>query len=354
MDGNLEKEFLYSYMNAHAPVGMEKEGQKIWKDFVSQYAPVKQDSYGTAYAILEGTTSKKVVIEAHCDEIAWIVTQVESDGYIRVKRAGGSDSAIAASMPVIIHTHSGEKIQGVFGHPAIHTRSRGKEEAPDDHELWIDIGVSPKDKVIELGIEVGCLVTFNAPFYELGEYFVGKSIDNKIGGYIIAMALKTIKERDIKLPYHLYVVNSVQEEVGLYGARKIAKLLEADIALVHDVTHNTNHPKMNKAKDGDIKGGEGPCVEYTSQNHRGFVSLIREVAKKRKIPLQLSVGSYGNDTMAFFLENTVTAIIATPLKYMHTTVEMAHKKDVEDCIELFVEVLIKLGEPFKVNELTTP
>ena len=148
----------------------------------------------------------------------------------------------------------------------------------------------------------------------------------------------------------MYVANSVQEEVGLHGAKKIAKHLQADLALVHDVCHNTNTPKINKAKDGDNKGGEGPCLEYTAQNHRDINHMLREVALDNKIPVQLTVGSYGNDTMAFFMENTPTAILATPLKYMHTTVEMAHKKDVKNCIKLFVKFLEALT-PEKISEI---
>jgi putative aminopeptidase FrvX len=357
MDGNMtETEFLKDYLNAHSPVGGEKEGQDIWCKFVEQYAKVRRDPYGTAVATLFGELEDlsdvefgeeieippKVVIEAHCDEIAWCVSYIESDGYIRVKRAGGSDNMIAASMPVIIHSHDGKKIPGVFGHPAVHTREKYTEMSPEVDSLWIDTGLPSKEAVLTAGVEVGCLITFNVPFYELGDYYVGKALDNKIGGYIIAMALKTLKEEECKLPYDLYVVNSVQEEVGLYGAKRIAKELQAQVAIVHDVTHNTSHPKMNKAKEGDIKGGEGPCLEFTAQNHRGLNSLIRGVAKSSGIPLQLAVGSFGNDTTAFFLENTTTAIIATPLKYMHTTVEMAHKKDVENCITLFVEFLKSL------------
>jgi putative aminopeptidase FrvX len=149
------------------------------------------------------------------------------------------------------------------------------------------------------------------------------------------------------------VVNSVQEEVGLYGARMIAKKLQADIALVHDVCHNTNHPKMNKSKDGDIKGGEGPCLEYTAQNHRKIINKFKEIAKDYEIPLQNTIGSYGNDTMSFFLENTPTAILASPLKYMHTTVEMVHKQDVQNAIDLFTKVLTEMT-PEWIEDVKNP
>lgn len=343
------KKFLKKYLDAYAPVAQESEGQQVWCNYVNNFADsVAVDSYGTAVAIrLAGFRSslvetKKVVIEAHCDEIAWIITQVESDGMIRVKRHGGSDNMIAPSKSVIIHTHTGKKVAGVFGWPAAHTRDNYTEKGYEPHELWIDTGVANKEAVEALKVEVGCLVTFDTPFSELGDYYIGRSLDNKIGGYIIAETLRRLYTSEIRLPFDLYVVNSVQEEVGLYGAKMIAKKLQADIALVHDVCHNTNTPKLNKAKDGDIKGGLGPCLEYTAQNHRKINTKLREIATDLNIPLQLTVGSYGNDTMAFFLENTPTAILATPLKYMHTTVEMAHKEDVESAIDLFYEFLLNI------------
>lgn len=354
------KQFLYDYLNAFAPVAQETEGQQIWTDYIKPYVNfLKQDAYGTSYGILTHkaksgdpikTHTHKVVIEAHCDEIAWIITHIEDSGMIRVKRHGGSDNMIAPSKTVMIHTHNGTKVRGLFGWPAIHTRDSYTEMGYDQHELWVDTGLKDKKAVTKAGVEVGNLITFDTQLEEIGDYYVGRSLDNKIGGYIIAEVLRTIVDEGINLPYDLYVVNSVQEEVGLYGAKKIAKELQADLALVHDVCHNTNTPKIEKAKDGDNKGGEGPCLEYTAQNHREINQMLRDVAKDNKIPVQLTVGSYGNDTMAFFMENTPTAILATPLKYMHTTVEMAHKKDVKNCIKLFVEFLKRLT-PEKINEI---
>jgi len=350
------KQFLYDYLNAYAPVAQETEGQTIWSDYIKPYCDfLKQDAYGTSYGVLRGRTgsqksSNKVVIEAHCDEIAWIITYIEDSGMIRVKRHGGSDNMIAPSKTVMIHTHTGTKVRGLFGWPAIHTRKSYTEMGYEQEELWIDTGLNDKKEVLAAGVEIGNLVTFDTKLEEIGDYYVGRSLDNKIGGYIIAEALRKIYEKGVGLPYDLYVVNSVQEEVGLHGAKKIAKHLQADLALVHDVCHNTNTPKINKAKDGDNKGGEGPCLEYTAQNHRDINHMLREVALDNKIPVQLTVGSYGNDTMAFFMENTPTAILATPLKYMHTTVEMAHKKDVKNCIKLFVKFLEALT-PEKISEI---
>lgn len=345
--------FIYRYLNAYAPVGQETEGQRIWTNEIKKYVDrVEKDPYGTVVATIQSEASRflgertSVVIEAHADEIAWIVTHIEEDGFLRVKRHGGSDNMIAPSKDVVIHTHCGRALNGVFGWPAVHVRDKYTEMGPDQHELWIDLGLENKEAVLSAGAEVGNLVTFNDPLRKIGDYWTGRSLDNKIGGYIIAEVVKRIHERNIKFWFDLHIVNSVQEEVGLYGAKMIAKRLGADLALVHDVCHNTNTPKMNKSKDGDIKGGKGPTIQYTAQNHRMINALIRQTASDNNLPLQLEVGSYGNDTMAFFLENTPAAIISTPLKYMHTTVEMAHVNDVENAIELFIETLNNITPEF--------
>ena len=340
-DGN--KKFLKEYLNAFSPVGKEFEGQKVWVDYVKPFVDeMKVDAYGTAYGLIEGTGDKKVILEAHCDEIAWIITNIESNGMIRVKTNGGSDNMIAPSMTVFVHTHDDKKIPGVFGWPAIHTREKRVDMGPEVHDLWVDLGVDSAKKVAKLGVEVGNCVTFDQEFFELGKYYVGRSLDNKIGGYIIAEVARELKEEEMVLPFDLYIVNAVQEEVGLFGSRLIAQTIKPDIALVHDVTHNTDSPKMNKAKSGDVKGGAGPVIEYSSQNHKDLIQLVRDVAKDKEVPLQLSVGSFGNDTVSFFLENVPTVIVASPLKYMHTTVEMVHKDDVKNAILVFKETLKKL------------
>ena len=345
--------FLEQYMNACSPVGAEWEGQTIWSNYLKPYVDkIDQDNYGTVYGIIRSKAQDgkkesqryKVVIEAHCDEIAWQVTAIDSSGIIHVTKCGGSDSAIAPSKKVIIHTKDGRKIPGVFGFPAIHVRKTTEEKAPKPENLTIDVGYNTRSTVVEkLGIEAGDLVTFDEQFSVLGWHYTGKALDNKIGGYIIAQVAKKLKENSVELPFDLYVVNSVQEEVGLLGAKNIAQKIKANVALVHDVCHATDGvPGMSRIKNCDISTGAGPTLEYASQNHKGLLRFIRGVAAKEKIAYQVEVGSQGNDTMGFFLADTVTAIIASPLKYMHTTCEMVHKKDVTLAIELFYHCLVNM------------
>ena len=338
-------EFLYNYINAYSPVAQEWEGQKIWSNYIKQYVDYLEcDNYGTVYGVIKSYTdfNYRVVIEAHCDEISWIITKIDQDGLIYVARNGGSDSLIAPSKKALIHTRENGKISCVFGFPAIHTRDTSKDVSPKPSDLFVDAGFDKKEDVLSAGIEVTNIITFEETFSELGNYYVGKSLDNKIGGYIISQVVKRLYENKIELPYDLYIVNSVQEEVGLYGAKNIAQLLKANVALVHDVCHATNTPTISTIKNGDIKCGKGPTLEYSAQNHRKLLDFIREVAVENKIDYQLEVGGPGNDTIGFFLANTVTAIIASPLKYMHTTCEMVNKFDVENAIELFYQCLLKM------------
>lgn len=347
----MSKEFLKSYINAYSPVAQEWEGQQIWAEYLKQFVTeMHSDSYGTVYGIIKSNqqmytpdnTRYKVVIEAHCDEISWMITHIDKEGMIYVTKHGGSDAAIAPSKSVLIHTRKNGKVRGVFGFPAIHVRKTVDEKAYKPENLWIDTGLNDKKAVEAAGIEVCNIVTFESELSELGDYYCGKSLDNKIGGYIIAEVTRKIKENNVELPFDLYVVNSVQEEVGLHGARLIAQKLNANIALVHDVCHATDTPTMSKIKNCDIKAGEGPTLEYAPQNHRKILDYIRDTADSKNIKYQVEVGSMGNDTMGFFFANTPTAIIASPLRYMHTTVEMVHKKDVEAAIELFYQCLVNM------------
>jgi len=339
----VSKEFLYEYLNAYSPVAQESEGQKVWTDYLYKYVDeIHHDHYGTAYGVIKSgvKNAKKVVIEAHCDEISWMISHIDSDGYVYVVRHGGSDQQIAPSKTVVIHTRKNGRIKGVFGWPAVHVR-KGKEQAPSLDNIFIDVAAHSKDEASEMGIEVGNIVTFDDRLFEMGDYYVGKALDNKIGGYIIAEVTRRLVEQKIKLPYDLYIVNSVQEEVGLYGARMIANRIKPDVALVTDVCHITKSPMYNVKKDCETIGGNGCAIEHTAQNHRQLIEMFRECGDENDIKYQLTIGSYGNDTMGFFLADggIPTAIIATPLKYMHTTVEMAHKEDVESVIKMYIQSL---------------
>ncbi|MBS1487615.1 MAG: M42 family metallopeptidase [Bacteroidetes bacterium] len=348
------KQFLYSYLNNASPTGFESSGQQIWLDYVKPYVNSHLvDVYGTAVGIVNPKAAYKVVIEAHADEISWFVNYITDEGYIYVRRNGGSDHQIAPSMRVNIHTEKGI-VKGVFGWPAIHVRDAGKEETPSLKNIFIDIGAESKKEVEAMGVHVGCVATFVDELMELNKnYLTGRALDNRMGGFMIAEVARRLSESKKKLPFGLYVVNSVQEEIGLRGAEMISRRIKPDLAICTDVTHDTGSPMYNKKESGNLKCGLGPVVCYGPAVQNNVLKMIIDVAKKKKIPFQRQAvsRSTGTDTdsFAYSAEGVASALISLPLKYMHTTVETVHKEDVENVIELIYEVLlqVKPGHDFR-------
>uniref|UniRef100_UPI004048B005 M42 family metallopeptidase n=1 Tax=Algoriphagus sp. TaxID=1872435 RepID=UPI004048B005 len=340
-----EIQFLKTYLNNASPTGHEASGQQIWLDYIKPFVDSYfTDSYGTAVAVIEPDAPFRVVIEAHADEISWFVNYIKDDGYIYVRRNGGSDHMIAPSMRVNIHTEKGI-VPGVFGWPAIHVRKEGKEDAPTLDNIFIDVGAQSKAEVEELGIHVGCVITFQDELTELnGKYWSGRALDNRIGGYMIAQVARKIKESGNKLPFGLYIVNAVQEEIGLRGAEMIAQRIKPDVAIITDVCHDTTAPLYSKISSGDQAAGKGPVLTYGASVHKKLLDLILATAQKQEIPFQRAAASRttGTDTDAFAYSNggVPSALISLPLKYMHTTVETASKSDIEQVIELMYAFLV--------------
>jgi len=338
--------FLENYLNIASPTGNESAGQKLWIDYLTPYVDeIQLDTYGTAYGIINPKAEFKVVIEAHADEISWFVNFIDDNGLIYVIRNGGSDHMIAPSKRVNIHTKNGI-VQGVFGWPAIHTRIAGEEKSPKIETLWIDCGCDSKEAVEKMGIHVGCIITYPDPFMQMNDYFVCRALDNRMGGFMIAEVARLLKENNKTIDFGLYVVNAVQEEVGLRGAEMITQRIKPNVAIVTDVTHDTSTPLMDKKKDGDLKCGKGPVVAYAPAVQNILRELIINTAIEKEIPFQRAASSRvtGTDTDAFAYSNggVASALISLPLRYMHTTVEMVHKNDVENVIKLIYETVLTI------------
>ncbi|WP_304142893.1 M42 family metallopeptidase [Mesoflavibacter zeaxanthinifaciens] len=346
-------DFLEKYLNNAAPTGYEWDGQKLWMDYLKPYVDeFITDTYGTAVGVINPDAKYKVVIEGHADEISWYVNYISDNGLIYVIRNGGSDHQIAPSKVVNIHTKNGI-IKGVFGWPAIHTRDKSKEEAPKPDNITIDIGAKDKEEVLKMGVHVGCVITYPDEFHILNEdKFVCRALDNRMGGFMIAEVARLLKENKKQLPFGLYITNSVQEEIGLRGAQMITETIKPNVAIVTDVTHDTTTPMIDRKKEGHLEIGLGPVVAYAPAVQQKLRDLITDTAEAKKIPFQRSALSRatGTDTDAFAYSNggVASALISLPLRYMHTTVEMVHKDDVENVIKLIYETLLKIedGETF--------
>lgn len=339
--------FLEEYLNCASPTGYEWNGQRVWMDYLKPYVDeFITDDYGTAVGVINPDAKYKVVIEGHADEISWYVNYITDDGLIYVVRNGGSDHQIAPSKRVNIHTDKGI-VTGVFGWPAIHTRDKSDEKAPKPENIFIDVGAENKDGVIALGVDVGCVITYPDKFIILNENkFVCRALDNRMGGFMIAEVARLLKENKKELDFGLYITNSVQEEIGLRGAEMITQRLKPNLAIITDVTHDTTTPMIDKKSNGDAAIGKGPVVAYAPAVQNRLRNLILDTATKNNIPFQrrATSRSTGTDTDAFAYSNggVPSALISLPLRYMHTTVEMVHRNDVENVIRMIYETLLVL------------
>jgi putative aminopeptidase FrvX len=284
-------DFLRNYINNPSPVGFESSGQKLWLNYIKPYVDSTMvDPYGTAVGIVNPKATFKVVIEAHADEISWFVNYITPEGLLYLKRNGGVDHQIAPGNRVFIHGKKGP-VKAVFGWPAIHTRLHNpdtKDPQPKVENLFLDCGARTKKEIEDLGIHIGAVVTYQDGFDELAhDYYIGRAFDNRIGGFMIAEVARLLKENKKSLPYGLYVVNAVQEEIGLRGAEMIARRIKPDIAVITDVTHDTYTPMISKIIEGDCACGKGPSLAYGPAVHNKLLDLVQQVAANRKIPVQL-------------------------------------------------------------------
>jgi len=341
--------FLEDLLITPSPTGYESEGQKVWMDYISQFTnKVEADAYGSAIAKINTSSDvMTVMLEAHADEIGMVVQFISEDGFIYLNKLGGSDSTIARAKRVYIHGKNG-KISGVTGNTAIHLQDKknggGKEPAWKD--IYVDIGASSKEEAAE-AIQIGDPVTYAEDLEYLNDDIISaRALDNRIGGFAIAQAMKKISDNKKNLAVNVIALNSVQEEVGGFGARMMSYRHMPDAAIVTDVTHATDSPGIDQKEHGQVKLGDGPSVQHGGANHPKLVELLESTAKKHKINIQHEATSVrtGTDTDSIFYQRTgiPSALVSVPIRYMHSPVETASLKDLEQLIDLMAESVLSM------------
>lgn len=351
MFDNEAREFLETLISTPSPTGHESEGQKVWKKYISKYADsVESDSYGSALAKMTVSSDlPTIMLEAHADEIGMVVQYISDDGFITLNKLGGSDSTIARAKRVYIHGRKG-RVAGVIGNTAIHLQDNknGGGKQPAWKDIYVDIGVSSKEEALKL-VQVGDPVTYTDELEFLNEEILtGRALDNRIGGFAIARVMKKLKENKKGLRVNVLALNSVQEEVGGFGARMMSYRHMPDAALVTDVTHATDTPGIDNKEHGAVKLGKGPSIQHGGANHPAVVRLIEGAAEKHSIDLQHEATSVrtGTDTDSIFYQRTgiPSALISLPLRYMHSPVETASVHDLESLIELMAQTVLAMKE----------
>ncbi|SKA94304.1 endoglucanase [Prosthecobacter debontii] len=338
------KTFLFDLLSTPSPTGFEVRGQRKWAQYVGKFADeVESDAYGSAWGTLKGKgkKGKRIMFEAHADEIGYMVKYISKEGFISVDRVGGSDVATARGRRVDILGDKGT-VRGIIGNIAIHIREdRDNEKAPKVHELWVDIGATSAGEVSDAGIRVGHPMVYADGVEEIGAHrLVGRALDNRIGGFIIAEVIARLSKRKTPLSSSVIAVNAVQEEIGGHGAKMAAHRLMPDVAIVLDVTHATDTPSVDVKKNGEVKLGGGPSLTHGSANHPEVVKRLMEVAAAQNMLLQHESSSRftGTDTDVIFNQQhgIPSALVSLPLRYMHSVVEMADLRDIEAVIQLLV------------------
>ena len=341
------REFLESLLSTPSPSGYETDGQRVWIDYVSEFADeVWTDDYGNAVAVHEGSgDGPEIAFSGHADEIGFIVRDIVDDGFLRLSRIGGSDRTVSQGQHVTVHTDDGP-IQGVVGQTAIHLRETGSEEYSDIAEQFVDVGAVDGEEAEEL-VEVGDPITFSTELFELhGTRLSARGMDNRVGTWSAAEGLRRAVEADVDAT--VYAVSTVQEEVGIKGAQMVGFDLDPDAAIAVDVTHATDNPDVKGKHRGPVELGAGPVVSRGSANHPNVVDLAREAADAADIDIQLQATGTrtGTDADGFYTSRSgIPALnIGIPNRYMHTPVEVVDTDDLDDVGALLGAIAEAAGE----------
>lgn len=233
-------------------------------------------------------------------------------------------------------------MRGIIGNTAIHLREdRDNEKVPKVHELYVDVGASSPEEVAKLGIRPGTPAVYTDTVEDLGEHRIcGRAIDNRIGGFILALVMDKLAASKKRCAATLLAVNTVQEEIGCNGARMATHRLNPDVAVCIDVTHATDTPGIEHSKHGKVTLGDGPSVTHGTANHPLVVARLVKLAAAKKIPLQHESSSRfsGTDTDVIFTtrQGIPSGLVSLPLRYMHSVVETADLRDLERIVDLLV------------------
>lgn len=305
----------------------------------------KIDPMGSIIAIKKGTSEKKVMAAAHMDEIGFIVNHIDSDGFVRFQPLGGFDPKTLTSQRVTIH---GKKdVPGVMGSKPIHImKAEERKKSPEIQDFFIDTALPKKE--LEKLVKPGDTITRRGDLMKMGKGLNGKSLDNRISVYILIETLKNLREK--KIPCDFYAVFSVQEEVGLRGARTATSGIDPDFGFGLDTTIAYDLPGA-QGHEMVTKMGEGAAIKVldgTAISDYRMVAYLRELADDHKIKWQTEIlPAGGTDTAAlqqYGRGGSIAGAISVPTRYLHQTIEMVHEDDVFHCIQLLTQAIIQLDQ----------
>ncbi len=337
------EKLLKDILNTNAPSGYEASLQNVVKNYTKDFATTKIDNFHNLYSIINEDKKFKVLMTAHADEIGLVITHINSNGTCSVRAVGGIKPMLYVGRIVNI-LHEGNVVKGVMG-----IKNNLKEVTVKD--LFIDLGVDSKEKAMNL-VSIGDELTIDSNVVELNDKIVSKALDDKIGCYIITKALEKLSKK--KINNQVCACTTVCEETGLRGAYAASVNFEPNIAIAVDVTY-TSDVVGDASETGEVHLGKGPAICHSSIIHKKLNSLLQDVASKSDIPVQFEVmiRSTGTDADKIHYTNkgVPVCLVSIPLRYMHSSVEMADINDVENCINLLVEFISTINDKIDLTDL---
>ncbi|CUU03043.1 MAG: M42 family metallopeptidase [Fimbriimonadales bacterium] len=340
-------EFFRQIVNTPSPSGYEQRAGELYRRYTREFADsVQTDVMGNVIAAINPAGRPRVMFAGHMDEIGFIVKYISEEGFLYFGPIGGHDPVIPVGQRVLVHTRSGP-IPGVIGKKPIHLMEEDeRSKAPKLHELWVDIGATSKADAQSV-VRIGDPITIDVEFRELRNGFAtARGFDNKMGAFIVAEALRLLSED--RPTAAVFAVATVQEEIGLRGARTSAYGVDPQVGIAVDVTHATDYPSVDKKRVGEILPGKGPVIcRGANINPRVFDMLV-ETAEAEGIPYQLEAagGGTGTDANAMQISRAgmATGLVSVPLRYMHTPCELLALEDVENAARLLAAFTRRINE----------
>lgn len=341
------KLLLRNFLESVSPSGYEGPAANIFGDEAAGFADeVKRDRHGNTLALVKGHSDLRIMFAGHCDEIGFLITHIDSQGYLWLDPIGGWDPQIAQGQRVQIRGNKGI-VQGVIGKKPIHLMSADdRRKVVELKNLWVDIGVASRKEAEKL-VSVGDPMVLGYGMTELqGDVIAARGMDNRIGAFVVLEAARRVAASEKKAAASLYSVATVQEEIGLRGAITASFDIDAQVGIAVDVTFAGDHPGLGDAKRhvNECKLGAGPVLTRGPNTHPRLFERIVATAKKHKIPLQINGEgrSTGTDANAMQLSRSgmATALLSIPNRYMHSPSELVDLRDVDACIELMAQVVL--------------
>jgi len=340
--------FLKALQETPSVSGFEQPVGRIIRKRMKPFADkITTDVHGNTICILNPKGSPRIMLAGHCDQIGLMIQHISEEGFLHFSSVGGIDATVLPGLRVTIHTAKGP-VEGVIGRKPIHLmkeaeRNQGKIELTD---LWIDIGVKDKKEAQKM-VSVADPVSFKLGLQRIGkDCITSPGLDDKVGSFVVMEALRYVSRKKPKCA--LFAVATVQEELGLRGARTSCYGLDPQVGIAVDVTHATDNPGADKRQVGEITLGKGAVIERGANINHVLGDLLIDTAKKNKIPYQLRAAPTATGTDANVIQisrsGVAAALISVPNRYMHTPVEVCNLSDLDHCAKLLAETITRIDE----------